>query len=759
MEQQSKRVALPLSPKVTTRALKTTLKPSDMSGAAAEVAMSFPDAFAASPAPDAAASAVTTASSAPVETGARDTANVDASEGQQGGGALKAPGQSEGAADDSKTPVPSPPAAKDDSEGREASESSDAIGDVIQKRGTISSRRASSNIARRRFLKAKTAVAFGVRLSNLSRTSMLRARAPKEFSVLERVQRLEEKVVEMKKEAEAAKVEVDERMVELEESKMDDWISDAVKALASRMQKVETSALSAKSAEPAEQTIHVLKKMQLALSTHIEKTESLAEESFVNRLVSLQQRMVETASSYQNMASEISKIKVPDSDDDMRAFKILQYHTKVQGIRHRLTHLDAENLMETLLFNRMKQEREVMEKHGVSISENVTDAYVAIQDQVDVCVDLNRSLWDRLISVDKAAGNAWGIIGRNMTGQSGGIASPDERRLSFLSGDVSPTTVLSPALSPTNASPGSQPHFASLGEMMDLDAVHRILDEKLDERLERFALEDNKASIMSNALKAIDEKLSATSKSIKELQGQNNDLKIQLDEKADDATVQMALRASRMAQASIEGKADAEALESMEAFLQKCRKEVVKLRSTQEAGIAGTRRILERKLKKVMKDTQELAENQAANQGAFIGTGQVTLSPRNGQVERGTRWKSDTSKFLPGSPAVSGEEGGVVTKGNFLVGLPGGVKGKMMAREDPPRVNDVEPASEVLGKIVVSSGLRGGVEDEDVTTRPTVPKPSALKPSPIKKRRGGGSFWGNMDVQVPKNVTGEAGPM
>ncbi|GMI28942.1 hypothetical protein TrRE_jg1869 [Triparma retinervis] len=300
-----------------------------------------------------------------------------------------------------------------------------------------------------------------------------------------------------------------------------------------------------------------------------------------------------------------------------------------------------------------------------------------------------------------------------------------------------------------NASPGSQPHFAPSGEMMDLDTVHQILDE----RLERFALEENKASIMSNALKAIDEKLLSTSKSIEELEGQNKEFKTLLDEKADDATVQMALRVSRMAQASIEGKADAEALESMETFLQKCRKEVVKLRSTQEAGIAGTRRILERKLKKVIKDTQELAESQAANQGAFIGTGQVTLSSRSGQIERGTRWKSDTSKFLPGSPAVSGGEGGVVTKGNFLVGMPGGVKGKMLAREDPPRVHEVEPASEVLGKMVVSSGGGGGDEG---AARPTVPKPSALKPSPIKKQQGGGSFWGNMGVQVPKNATGEA---
>ena len=413
--EQSQRGALPLSPKVKNRALKTTLKSSDMSGAASEVLLNLPNVSTTSPPPDAA----TISAEAKTDPNKEQNTNT------------KTPTQTDSTTSGSTTPVPSPPPAKDNS--RELDESSDVVSDVVpsaEKRGTISSRRASNTIARRRFLKAKTAVAFGVRLSNLSRTSMLRARAPKEFSVIERVQRLEEKVAEMKKESEAAKLEVDERMVQLEESKTEDWISDAVKALASRMQKLETSALTIpKSAEPAEHTILVLKKMQLTLSTHIEKTESLAEESFANRLVSLQQRMVETASSYQNMTSEVSKIKVPDSDDDMRAFKILQYHTKVQGIRHRLTHLDAENLMETLLFNRMKQEREVMEKHGVSISENVTEAYVAIQDKVDMCVDLNRNLWDRLISVDKAAGNAWGIIGRNMTGQDGGIASTEEVRM------------------------------------------------------------------------------------------------------------------------------------------------------------------------------------------------------------------------------------------------------------------------------------------------------------------------------------------
>ena len=304
--EQSQRGALPLSPKVKNRALKTTLKSSDMSGAASEVLLNLPNVSTTSPPPDAA----TISAEAKTDPNKEQNTNT------------KTPTQTDSTTSGSTTPVPSPPPAKDNS--RELDESSDVVSDVVpsaEKRGTISSRRASNTIARRRFLKAKTAVAFGVRLSNLSRTSMLRARAPKEFSVIERVQRLEEKVAEMKKESEAAKLEVDERMVQLEESKTEDWISDAVKALASRMQKLETSALTIpKSAEPAEHTILVLKKMQLTLSTHIEKTESLAEESFANRLVSLQQRMVETASSYQNMTSEVSKIKLPDIDYDMTAF-------------------------------------------------------------------------------------------------------------------------------------------------------------------------------------------------------------------------------------------------------------------------------------------------------------------------------------------------------------------------------------------------------------------------------------------------------
>ena len=630
----------------------------------------------------------------------------------------------------------------------------------IERRGTTASRKASSTIARRRFLKAGKAISFTNKLASLSRTSMLRARAPKEFSVLERVQRLEEKLEAAKEGMDTMKSNTEERLEQLEINQTEGWIYDAVKALASRMQKVETLSLSSstKTGEPAEQTVQVLKKIQTALSTHIESTENLAEESFVNRLLSVQQRIVETANSYQGLAAEISKIKMPASDDELRAFKILQYHAKVQGIRHRLTHLDAENLVETLLFNRMKQEKEVQEKHGLHISANITEAYTAIQEKVDVCVKLNRELWDKLVSVDKAAGTAWGIIGRMMTGR-GGIGGPNEGRLSVFETvssrrlDIEQVSESAPESAPLSlASPVNVPtspiHHSMPLEVDIEEAVDRIMERKL----EKFALDQNKLSVVSNGLQAMDEKLSSNSKTLQELESHNKELQKQLAEKADDAAVQMALRASRMAQASVEGKADVEALESMESFLQKCRKEVVKLRSTQEAGIAGTRRILERKLKKVIKDTQELAESQAANQGAFIGTGQVQLSSRSGQIEKGVRWKSDNSKFLPAHPAVSGSESVVVTKGNFLVGMPGGVKGRMMAREDPPRSDNIEPASEALRKMLVSSGLGNTSAGEaDETTRPTVPKHSPLKPSPIKRQHNqGGHFWGKMDVMVPK---------
>mmetsp|Transcript_10644 Transcript_10644/g.21889 ORF Transcript_10644/g.21889 Transcript_10644/m.21889 type:complete len:906 (+) Transcript_10644:182-2899(+) len=727
--EQTKRTALPLSPKIRrhTRTLKSTNTPLETTGAAS----------------DAATGVVASLPDVSDTSAAKEMGTVESSK-EEIGENPKSPASQSVELESTATLEPSPPpACRENSEGRD--HDSDMIGPVVntsERRGTTASRRASANIARRRFIKASKAISFSNRLANLSRTSMLRARAPKEFSVLERVQRLEEKLDGIKQETEIAKTETEGRLELLEESHTDGVVAETVNALARRLQKVETSALTLpQSTEPAEHTVQVLRKMQTALSHHVERTESLAEESFMNRLISLQQRIIETSSSYQSMASEVSKIKIPESDDTMRAFKVLQYHAKVQGMRHRLTHLDAESLVETLLFARMKQERDAMMKHGLTISDNIVEAYSLIQDKVDTCVELNRSLWDKLASVDKAAGNAWGIVARMMTGHEGGAITSEERRLSFLRGDSeSPTPLL--AASPTNAASAAQFPPSSI----DMNVIHQILDD----RLEDFATEQNKSSILSNALKAMEEKLTSTMEKIEELGDQGKELQRQLEEKADDATVQMALRASRMAQASVEGKADADALEGVETFLHKCRKEVVKLRSTQEAGIAGTRRILERKLKRVIKDTQALAENQAANQGAFIGTGQVTLSPRSGQIERGVRWKSDTSKFLPSSPAVSGGESIVVTKGNFLSGLPGGVKGRMMAREDPPRSNNVEPASEALGKMVVSSGLGGGESDAG-EGKPSIPKLSSpLKPSPIKKQHQGGSFWGDMDVKTPK---------
>lgn len=126
------------------------------------------------------------------------------------------------------------------------------------------------------------------------------------------------------------------------------------------------------------------------------------------------------------------------------------------------------------------------------------------------------------------------------------------------------------------------------------------------------------------------------------------------------------------------------------------------------------------------------------------------MSPRGGVVEKGVTWKSDKSKFVPSQPAVSKGGGVVVTKGNFLMSMPGGTRGRRAMGEDPPRTGVYTPVSESLGKMFVDTTGKGGtglVGSEEVKVG--VAKGGGVKPSRIVKNRQGGEFWGDMEVQVP----------
>ena len=558
-----------------------------------------------------------------------------------------------------------------------------------------------SSLVRRRFKRAQKAIAFTTNLQKLHRTSMLRARAPKEFSVLERVSRLEEKLSDFTDNWLIYKDEQEGKMKALEESIKKGWVFETIRALGRRLQCIEVAVKKAgEHSDLSEQLSQGLKKVHAALAAHIENTENITEENTLGRLVSLQQRIVETTNSYQSLAADLTKIKIPDSNDEMRPFKILQFQSRLQGIRHRLTHLDAEHMVETVSFNRMKQASELMEKHNIHVSDQITEIYSSVQEKVDTCVNLNLELWDKLTSIDKAAGNAWGIIGR-LFFQGGNAVDGLKDGAPLHSHAEKGSESQVPSSSPINASSQRKKGSAHFRSFDFINAVNEIMDA----RQEPFADSRSHGSVnLSEAVKTLEKKLAAASTQLEELASQNQILQHQLNEKADNDAVQSALRVSRLAQASVEGKADAIALDNMEAFLQKCRKEVVKLRTSQEAGIAGTRRILERKLKRVMKETAELQVTQSQNQNAFIGAGKIAFSSRSSLIEKNVKWKADNGKFIPAHPAVTRGEPVVVTKGNFLMGLPGGVKGRVTA-EDPPRTIDAEPLSESLGKMIISSNV------------------------------------------------------
>ncbi|GMH48023.1 hypothetical protein TL16_g00197 [Triparma laevis f. inornata] len=525
---------------------------------------------------------------------------------------------------------------------------------------TTASKKASSNIARRRFIKAGKAIQF---TQNLKRVSMLKSRAPKEFSVVERMTRAEEQTTIMGKNFDALnswKESIEVKISELKESDEKSNVMEMFQAFGRRLQSVEQGSKDSKAIEKStEQVMAVVNKIQTTVNAKLENIESIDEELNMAKISAVQQRIVETTNSYHNLTKEMTTTKMPEGNDEMKALKILQYHSRIQGIRHRLTHLDSEHMLETDRFSALKTEVDIMEKREVHTSTAITEIFANIQDKINMCVKLNKDLWNQLTSIDNAAGNAWGKVARLISGGSVGAARsgpPGSDRLSIV--DLSSRREDGGEEEEAKeGGGGGEEKMAMGGEEFDA-RVEQMIKHILEVQLANGDLasgggaEGSAEKINENALKAVDEKLDMTQKMMEELVEENNLLKAQIGDKADAADIQSALRASRMAQSAIEGKADISALESIETFLHKCRKEVVKLRSSQEAGISSTRRILERKLKHVLKETVQLRE-EGGGGGNFIGTGPISMSPRGGVVEKGVTWKSDKSKFVPSQPAVS----------------------------------------------------------------------------------------------------------
>jgi len=624
--------------------------------------------------------------------------------------------------------------------------------------GTTASKKASSNIARRRFIKAGKAITF---TNNLKRVSMLKSRAPKEFSVVERVARAEEQMAAMAKNFEALntwKGSIETKIAEMKESDEKSNVMEMFQAFGRRLQSVEQGSKDSKAIEQStEQVMAVVNKIQTTVNAKIDNLESIDEEKVMAKILTVQQRIVETTNSYHSLTKEISNAKMPEGNDEMKALKILQYHSRLQGIRHRLTHLDSEHMLETDRFSAMKTEKDIMEKRGGRTSTSITEIFANIQEKINLCVKLNKDLWNQLTSIDNAAGNAWGKVARLISGGTVGAvqSAAGSGRLSMvdLSDKDMGGTGKAEAKADASDEKGGEKEVIAPDEFDT--RIELMIKSVLDDQLANGNLAagaggaENSDKINDNALKAVDEKLEATKKMMQELIEENNLLKAQIGDKADAADIQSALRASRMAQSAIEGKADISALESIETFLHKCRKEVVKLRSSQEAGISSTRRILERKLKHIMKETIQIKESGGSN-SAFIGTGPVSISPRSGSIEKGVTWKSDKSKFVPSQPAVSKGGSVVVTKGNFLMSMPGGTRGRRAVGEDPPRAGVYAPVSESLGKMFVDTTGKGGVGlvgSEEV--KAPLPKAVGTKPSRIVKNRQGGEFWGDMKVKIP----------
>jgi hypothetical protein len=711
------------------------------------------------------------------------------------------------------------------------------------------SRKASATIARKKFQKAARTITF---TNNLKRTSMLKTRAPKEFSVIQRLENMEaqlEGFAAAMGSAQEERKEMQDKMAELDVSVLKEWVTQLITSVGRRLQVLEQGHKATSDIESSEHVVAAVKKMQSALAVHVETQRSVEEEVNMGKLLNLQQRIVETSNSYHELYKSAKEMVMPpdEGNGEDRALKILAFQAKNLTIRHRLTHVDSEHMIQRNEYYNMTQHRTIMSKRVTNISNSggdstaLEEAFENIQNRVDQCVQLNQEMWEMLNNTDKAAAMAWKVVSRMMqqaadtriadeekeerqqqididmlqemakeesaqpeeplqeskdgvvelVGETQNADKPEEgaekpapaeeeKKDDEPIADVSkppsrpasrqkvPSREHSPERSALSveipsdrpSAPVQQsPRSSSL-----LDAkMGAIVQKMVDLHFEKLEIEDRRKgsdahSLTADALRAVDEKLAITNKLVEDLFRENTNLKAQLQEKADSESVQQALRASRQVQSLVEAKADTAALENMEAFLMKCRKEVAKLRTSSEVGISSTRRILERKLKKVLTETMELKETvQSEGGGGFIGAGAMTMSSRDGTSSKVT-WKSDKSKFVPGSSPVSKGGGGVVvTKGNFHMSLPPGFRGRTRM-EDPMRSGSYEASSSALAKMFIdtqrgtSPDAKGAEVDSDALARPNLPKTSPVKPqAPLKMGKTGGAFWGDMDVKAPPN--------
>jgi hypothetical protein len=250
-----------------------------------------------------------------------------------------------------------------------------------------------------------------------------------------------------------------------------------------------------------------------------------------------------------------------DDQDEFRALKILQFQSRAVLVRHRLTHVDSEHMIQRNEFYVLKQEKDIMERRSESTSTAAMEVFESIQNRVDQCVELNLEMWETLNNIDQAATQAWRALGRilengqQLTLNLGDVEGEEE---AAAGGDEeNPAEVLvvegegkeGEEKEDGEHHPPSPTKKAGRESMVDnkmSSIVQKMVDLHFEKiQLENQAVKSNNDAMSLDALKAFDEKIVATNKMVEDLMVQNTALKEQLSEKADAESVQKALRASR----------------------------------------------------------------------------------------------------------------------------------------------------------------------------------------------------------------------
>jgi len=673
--------------------------------------------------------------------------------------------------------------ATEDNEEKKTDSDVVSIVDSSNSTTTLASRKASANIAMKRFKKATSAVVF---TNNLKRVSMLKTRAPKEFSLVERVSRIEEvkdKFDSLEGNLTKQIESVNKKVAELESLTSEGLIMQSIQSLGRRVQTIEMQNDGATMSTLEETTAiaNNLKDLNHQLTSHLEKTTQIQENIVASRIDSLQQRVVETTNSYSSLMRELENTKMPPEDykDQFRALKVLQFHNRVQTLRHRLTHLDGENMTERNEYYLLKNERTIWEKVGSEVSQVGTELLDTISQSLTDCVAGNLRAWEILSNIDKAASIAWGKVSRMMQAnlEAGQENQQDKDKAPVVRdtrGSVSTIKInellkdnirkeiedeeeANNAIITTTTNAGGT--NMSNEELTDL--VKNLIAENAENNLNFNPLggpmSNNRAftppSESTEALKTMNERILSTSKHLEEIALKTNELEDQLAQKADGEAVDKVLRSSRMIQAQMTSKADAITLENVDKFVQKCRKEVVKLRTTQAENMASMRRILERKIKRVMVEVANRAESEDEGNAPYATFGPIKLaSPKKqtpGSLERGVTWQSDKSKFIPSIPAAGKNQPIITKSGGFVMNTPNGAKGRseIGARSPAANKNDYfgyssdegtrreSPAkSKALGAMSIANSKTTtsedelGLSDNDILT--TSPMRPASQPKP-----------------------------